>query len=146
MSIVGISPTDIVNGIRVTKRAIEALRDKDGAKDDFATVSASVDHHIDAIQNLENAFNDTPDRSTQLSTGIPDKVQDRWNTLRLLQEHQRSRLERYHDLPAHTAHPKSNIKKTFRKLGWAFGGKQEFQDANGRMANSSNAVVIDAVV
>ncbi|KIW51620.1 hypothetical protein PV05_10324 [Exophiala xenobiotica] len=81
MSIVGISPTDIVNGIRVTKRAIEALRDQDGARDDFADASASVGHHIDAIQNLENAFNDTSDRSTQLSTGIPDKVRDRWNTL-----------------------------------------------------------------
>ena len=54
MSVVGLSPSDIVNGLIILSQAIEALKVKDGSKERFQHISQNAQLRIDALEALND--------------------------------------------------------------------------------------------
>ncbi|KIW95837.1 uncharacterized protein Z519_02901 [Cladophialophora bantiana CBS 173.52] len=142
MSLVGISPSDIVNGVHAAKTIIEAVRDDNGSEEKVLAASTGIHHHLESIKNFENALNSMPQESSASKT----QVQSRVMSLRTIQEAQKSRLAKYKDPLINRTGCKAKVKRVYRQLAWPFSGEKDFADATARVASASDAVHLDAVV
>ncbi|OAL20549.1 hypothetical protein AYO22_08850 [Fonsecaea multimorphosa] len=120
----GFSPPDAVNGICAVKTVWDALREDKGSKERVATASASVDHHLESMQNLQAVIDSTPDEVSASKTGVEKRVR----ALGQFQESRRSQLTKYK--PWHGP----------------FSGKKEFESSHARIASSAHAVQLDATL
>ncbi|EXJ61464.1 uncharacterized protein A1O5_11780 [Cladophialophora psammophila CBS 110553] len=142
MSFVGISPSDIVNGVHAAKTIIEALRDNNGSDEKVVAASTGIDHHLESIQNFENVLNNLPQESAASKT----QVQSRVMSLRTIEEARKSQLAKYKDSLTNRTGCKAKVRRVYRQLAWPFGGEKDFADATARVASASDAVHLDAVV
>ncbi len=143
MSGLGVSPTDLFNGIRAAETIIKALKDDGGSEEKVATAVTSIEHHLGAIRSLEDLLDTLPDDAVSCTTGTRERVK----SLRQSEEARLgSLLERYEIPPTSSSTVKGKAKRVCRQLAWPYSGEKELAASSARLAASSDAVHLDAVV
>ncbi|OCT50696.1 hypothetical protein CLCR_07835 [Cladophialophora carrionii] len=70
MSVVGISPSDLVNGFLEQPRGVvEALKDEDGSEQQAAAALTSLEHELAAVDGLEAFLDSVQDEARPLKDG-----------------------------------------------------------------------------
>ncbi len=124
MSVVGISPSDIVGGLRVVNKAISALKRQDGAQDQYQTVKESHDDLHTAVKVLSEAF------AAHDVSGSRELKQTLDHLLKI-REREEVDLDRYEGSLGE-ASPRQKRRGIGRKLQWAFQGEGVLRDSTAR--------------
>lgn len=141
MSIVGLSPSDIINGVRVIGKGISALKENGGSQSTYRTASKSLHTQIRALQSVEDFINQSAPSATPSSIALSDSV-------RLVQENYQQINEELHRSDAALGYSASSSKRrgVAKKLGWAFSGDQDFRERIARLKAGLDAVTLDTIV
>ena len=141
MSVVGLSPTDIVNGVRVLGKGISALRENGGSQSTYRTASESLHAQIRSLQIVKDFLNQSAPSATPSSTALSDSV-------RLVQEHYQQISEELRKSDAALGCSASSSKRrgVAKKLGWAFNGDQDFRERIARLTAGLSAITLDTIV
>ena len=139
MSVVGISPSDIINGFRAVSHGIQALRERDGSKERFRQTSRNCQSRIDALEALDDyalslgsgQFSDATRHAVQGVLGqelVAQAGLDKYSS----KLGQQATLGRRRGVPA--------------KLRWAFGGAHEQQERDARSAPGIDATILTSIL
>ncbi|ETI23519.1 hypothetical protein G647_05321 [Cladophialophora carrionii CBS 160.54] len=75
MSVVGISPSDLVNGFLAAKRVVEALKDEDGSEQQAVAALTSLKHELAAVDGLEAFLDGVQDEARPSMVQVRDSEQ-----------------------------------------------------------------------
>ena len=124
MSVVGISPSDIVGGLRVTIKAISALKRQNGAQEQYQTVKEGHDDLHTAVRGLSETF-----APHDLSGSR--ELKQTLDHLSKIREREEVYLDRYKRTLGEVS-PRQKRRETGRKLQWAFQGEGVVRDSTAR--------------
>lgn len=137
MSIIGLSPNDIVNGARLVARGLSALRDDGGSREHFQQTSESHLHLEEATKALVQALS---------STDVPDALpSSRSKQLAQRLHRQNARLQHLAADLGPNARP-GKRHGTLKKLLWEFKEDGQCKDSDARSKPAVDAVLIEAIL
>ena len=141
MSVVGLSPSDIVNGVRVVGKGISALKENGGSQSTYRTACESLHAQIGALQNVKDFANRPAPSATPSSVALSDSI-------RLQRETNRQINDELCKSDAALGCSASSSKRhgVPKKLGWAFSGDQDFRERIARSAAGLDAITLNTIV
>jgi hypothetical protein len=134
MSVIGISPTDIVGGVRLANKAVSALRKRDGAEERYQSSAQNHENFYSTIKALHDACD--PDASSEAASQHR-LLED------ILREGQRLKKQslRYEKaLGRHATADKWTRVRT--KLDWAFRGEIDTHESYTRSRPNVDGAVL----
>ncbi len=140
MSGFGFSASDIVNGVKVASKGVNALRNEGGSKESYGEISDGLVLRSKALKNL--------DRQAILAATIsPDISNDLHLTVEHLTRREEKITKRLGKFEKDLGSTASSCKRREipRKLQWAFGGEQDFRESHARAAPGIDAALIQAI-
>ncbi|OAP60419.1 hypothetical protein AYL99_05421 [Fonsecaea erecta] len=134
MSVIGISPSDIVGGVRVATKAIGALKSGTGAQAQYQESKQSHDELHTAAQALSATFS---------SLDVPSAASLGQSFDQLLKTHQlrQKDMQKYEEALGQG----SSSKKTRgipQKLRWVFHGDKELRESDARNRPAVDAAIL----
>ncbi|EXJ56291.1 uncharacterized protein A1O5_12558 [Cladophialophora psammophila CBS 110553] len=142
MSVVGLSPSDLVNGLRAAKTILEAVKEEGGSKEKIVTALMSIEHDLEAIKNLEGVLDTVPDELSATTVDIRNRVR----SLREFQENRRARLLKHKNALVSGTTFKAKAKSAYTQVVWPFSGEKDFQESCTRTAAALDATHLDAIM
>ncbi|KAJ9603742.1 transcriptional repressor general negative regulator of transcription subunit 4 [Cladophialophora chaetospira] len=142
MSAVGTSATEIVNGIRTIKTAIDAFGKEDGSKSRVDMASQSISHDLASIQDFKAIVESTPDGASSAKCNIQERV----TALQTSQKIRQRQLDRYKAPLGSNRTLKERVNKVCRTLAWPLEGEKDLQQSQTRLLSSEHAVQRDATL
>jgi hypothetical protein len=133
MSVIGISPTDIVGGVRVANKIVGALKRDTGAQAQYQAAKQSSKELQAAIKTLSAAC-------ASFNVASADDLRNNLDHLQKAHEQQEQRTSRYEAALGE----ESSQKKRHgiqHKLRWAFQEDKDIRDSNAR-----NRLAVDAAL
>jgi hypothetical protein len=133
MSVIGISPSDLVGRVRVANKAVCALKTETGAQVQYQAIKQSHDDLHTAVKALSEAcpLFDVPS-STELGQSLEHLLKKH--------EQQEKNTLKYEAALGEGSSPKKR-KGIRRKLQWAFQEDKELRDCDAR-----NRLAVDATI
>jgi hypothetical protein len=137
MSGVGISPSDIIRGLRVAHKAVSALRTNEGARSHYQHAKQSHDDLKEAV----NALAQTCSASGVSSTPALQQTIDH-----VLKNHkwQETQLQKY-ECALGEGSPKQKRHGIVWKIRWAFHEDQEVRDFDNKTRPAIDAAILQTL-
>ncbi len=137
MSVIGISPSDIVGGLRVAKKAVSALKRQDGAQDQYQTTKQSHDDLHAAVKALSEACSSSGEPSST-------KLQQSLKHLEEKQERDQKNIQKYEAALGETSSPQKR-EGIGRKLKWAFQDDKQLRESDTRSRPALDAALLQTL-
>lgn len=134
MSVIGVSPSDIVGGLRLLNKASSALKSKNGARDQYQAVKESQQALQAAIKALTVSWSST---TTPVDTHLQNAVAE----LSLQYETQEQQLRKFEAALGQASSPQKRH-GIGRKLQWTFEADKDIRESEARLGPAYNATVL----
>jgi hypothetical protein len=139
MSVIGISPSDIVAGGKAIGKAVSAIRDG-GSRYSFQEADGSVRDRITASKFIEEHFATSSIPSSN-STALVEAAKQ----LCTRDQAFRRKHDKYNcSLGPHTA--SSRYRQAGSALKWAFKGEKDLEEHNNRVAAAVDATILHSIL
>ncbi len=137
MSVIGISPSDIVGGVRVANKAVDALRTRNGAQVQYQAIKQSHDDLHAATKALFEACS---------SFDVPSSTELAQSLKHLLEKHEQQEKHtlKYEAALGEGSSPQKR-KGIRRKLQWAFQEDKELRDSDARSRLAVDAAILQTL-
>jgi hypothetical protein len=137
MSVIGISPSDIVGAVRIASKAIGALKIETGAQAQYRVLKQSHDDLNAAVETLSQ---------TCRSLDIPSSTALEAPLDHLLEKHaqQEKQMRKYESALGEGSSCKKH-KGIHRKLQWAFHEEKELRDSDARSRLAVDAAILQTL-
>jgi hypothetical protein len=139
MSVIGLSPSDILNSVAAVSQGLNALRERDGSKERFQQMSKNIRLRIESLEALDEYA---------LSFGA-GAFQDaaRYAVQEVLDQELKAKgeLDKYNSKLGQQAsvRPERGVSA---KLKWAFGGAQDQTERNARSVPAIDATILRSIL
>ena len=141
MSVIGLSPNDLADWIRLLVRVAAALKEEGGSKSRYQQASQTVDATIAAVDDLEDFAVSANNILSSDSDGLQRLAQD----LRKPFEEAKGKLTKYQPSLGVQARP-GKRRGIFQKINWTFSGEPEVKDHYEQATVGMEAAIIEAVM
>jgi len=139
MSVIGISPSDIVAGGKVVGKAVAALRDG-GARVSFQEANDSLQDRITASKLIEAHFA-TSEIQSPRSTALAEAAKQ----LRTRDQSFKRKQDKFNPTLGPQA-TRSRPLQVKRALQWAFKGEKDFEEYNNRVGAGVDAAILNSIL
>lgn len=139
MSVIGISPSDIINGARVIGKGLASLKEDGGSKTAYQQTSNGLIARANALNHLEQ-FADSIDPilpSNAVRDAVKQSKDEDTAFIKILSKYE-------HKLGAKAAAGKKH--GIARKVAWAFCGEQNSKDYSARASAGIDAAILEAIM
>ena len=139
MSVIGLSPSDIVNGLLAVSQGVQALREGDGSKERFQDTSRNIQSRIDALQALDDFA------ISQGAVSFSNSVRDAVEGVLGQDRKAKAKLDKYDSTLGQQA-LKRRRRGVPAKLQWAFGGAQDQTERSARSVPGIDAAILRSIL
>jgi hypothetical protein len=146
MSVIGISPSDIIAAGKVVKKAFSAVRDG-GAADSFQEADGSVQDRIAAFESIEDhiaspSILTSPSSNAATSGFLASAKRLRTRDQAHLKKKKHDKLRSSLGLGTTSSRPR----QAGNALKWAFKGERDLEEHNARVRPAVDATIIHGIL
>lgn len=139
MSVIGLSPSDILNGVSAVSQAFRALKVKDGSKERFQHTSQNAQLRIGALEALDHF-------ASSLGLGsLSDPVRHAVKELLEQDLEAKAELDKYNTSLGQQP-PFARRRAIPAKLKWSFSGEQDQTERHIRSVPGIDATILRSIL